>query len=575
MSNHDLEIFTDEQLIKLAGKAAFTRGKNYHLEDRVISLQINNGNITACVEGNYNYEVHLTHRKNRLEGGCECPASEGFDFCKHCVATAMAYRKVLLEQNELKNGDSTQRIEAYLNTLHQEELVNHLLRLITSDSSQEYQWSIKADIALNKFDENEIKKRITKAIPYNRHYYRYNQVQGFFNQIDPIVELLESQLENLHPEKALKLVDYALQRLDKALETIDDSGGYRFDIIAPLIDMHRNSLLRTNWSTKKLVNYLVKLNSLPYTELYPDIPYCFEDILQKEGMDLIFACFQDEWDKLPNLSIKQNRDDLTIYYRLEYILSERAKENNDWQELINILKKTAITQHEILNLFNICMDNNDLSQAEFWLQKAKKSDNEFPNSNSRKTQQAEVKLLSKKSEYAKAVELQFEIFIESLQLDDYKSLISLASQAGKEKEYRANTVLYLQSKLDEQQSFLFGRNHTDTLAKIYLYEKKFYEALELAKKHHTTDSVSLSIARSFLDKPNIAIPLFQQLADHNIQRGNNSSYRYAIELLLECYTVLKNQDHNQLFEDTLNTLLQKYKAKRNFVKFAKEAFKID
>ncbi|MCK0713977.1 SWIM zinc finger domain-containing protein [Chromohalobacter sarecensis] len=57
--------------------------------------------ITADVEGSERYTVTLKLNKRGLDGGCDCPASEGIDFCKHCVAVALMYRAEQAEQARL------------------------------------------------------------------------------------------------------------------------------------------------------------------------------------------------------------------------------------------------------------------------------------------------------------------------------------------------------------------------------------------------------------------------------------------------------------------------------------------
>jgi len=52
-----------------------------------------------------------------VKGGCDCPASEGFDVCKHCVAVALAVeaRSSILQQ--AASADNGERIGAFLEGL--------------------------------------------------------------------------------------------------------------------------------------------------------------------------------------------------------------------------------------------------------------------------------------------------------------------------------------------------------------------------------------------------------------------------------------------------------------------------
>lgn len=280
--NENVDI-TDQQLIALAGKGAFSRGKDYFQQGLVESWQKKGQNITADVQGTELYRVTLIHNSQRFEGSCDCPASEGFDFCKHCVAVAMLYRQEAGEQAQLSDGNAEQRIQAYLNKLDKQTLVGQLLALITSDTGLKQAWSIKADIALNKMDVKAIKKFITAAIPYNKNLYRYSQVRSYFAKVEPVIDLLEGQLDQLGAEKALSLVDYALQRLSCALETIDDSGGVRLDLEGRLQTLHRSTVEKLKWDKSKLVTYLLKIEDSDCADMYPDIPNAYLRSLGEEG----------------------------------------------------------------------------------------------------------------------------------------------------------------------------------------------------------------------------------------------------------------------------------------------------
>lgn len=292
---------TDQQLIALAGTGAFYRGKDYFQDGLVDSWQKKGQTITADVQGTELYRVTLTHNSQRFEGSCDCPASEGFDFCKHCVAVAMLYRREANKQAQLGDGNVEQRIQAYLNKLDKQALAGQLLAIIANDTGLKQQWSIKADIALNKMDAKAVKKRITAAIPYNKHLHSYSQVRSYFGKVEPVVDLLEGQLDQLGPEKALPLVDYTLQRLSRALETIDDSGGFRLDVEGRLHELHSTVVEAQTWDKPRLVAYLLAIDDSTCADVYLGIPDAYAESLGDEGETLIYAEYQRRWDALPQL----------------------------------------------------------------------------------------------------------------------------------------------------------------------------------------------------------------------------------------------------------------------------------
>lgn len=296
-----MELLSDRQLAMLAGEVAFGRGLEYYREGMVVGWNREGATITADVEGSERYRVVLKPGKRGLAGGCDCPASEGIDFCKHCVATALAYRADQAKHSRLTEGNATDRIRAYLQQMDKASLVEALESLIDSDPVLRQQWSLWADAVLGVLgvlDRKALKKRITAAFPVNRDLYRYGQVSAYFARAEAVVEQLAEQAPQLPAEQCLKLVDYALSRLGRALETIDDSGGFRFHCDPTLQTLHVQTVTRLDWSPERLAAYLFE-KAFGDEDLYPKIPGAYAQALGEAGMAAYQARLQQAWDALP------------------------------------------------------------------------------------------------------------------------------------------------------------------------------------------------------------------------------------------------------------------------------------
>ncbi|MBT4883873.1 MAG: hypothetical protein HON44_07870, partial [Glaciecola sp.] len=72
---------------RLAGPATFERGTAIYNDQAILSFHKNRNKIKATVQsasapGVKVHQVTLTIKPTTYDGGCDCPASEGFDFCK-------------------------------------------------------------------------------------------------------------------------------------------------------------------------------------------------------------------------------------------------------------------------------------------------------------------------------------------------------------------------------------------------------------------------------------------------------------------------------------------------------------
>lgn len=586
----DLPAITDQQLIALAGEGAFNRGKRYFLDGHVLSWTIKRNIITADVDGSERYRVNLVHSKSLLEGSCNCPASDGFDFCKHCVAVALAYREDQAHQAGLANGKLEQRIEAYLHKLSREELTNELLSLIVADTALKQQWSLRADQALGKLDAKAIKKRITAALPYNRELFRYAQVRDYFAKAEPVIQMLSEQVGQLPPDQALKLVDYALQRLVHALETVDDSGGFRFTVEETLQKLHLRLLPLQGWNHQQIAEYLCELALSRATDIYPRIPEAYlpvltpekDDEAEPEWLRLFYQLLQARWDALPSLSttgaIDRFSEQFSDYATLEYLLEEQAKANNDFAALLAIKEKTAVELHDFLEIVQLCMDNDAWEQAAEWLAKAKeRQSNESQGQWFVKNQveRLEIRLLLEQQQIQKAAELQWKIYQSSLALKDYQQLLALAEEHKLNIDVPQKARDFLNAKLEEETRKGNKRpfsSAASALMEVYLFDEDLNSALALCQTQPVNDSLLLRLARRLQSRPLTALPLYARIVGTIVSRGTNPSYQEAIELLRELEPSLKDPATHQAFAEVLAELRKKFKAKRNFIMWLNEAF---
>jgi len=570
-TQENLKPIDESSLVALAGKAAFRRGEAYYLDDRVGDLQQHGNNIIAIVEGNEKYRVVLTHTAKLFEGGCDCPASEGFDFCKHCVATALKYIIQMTEREKLQASSETNLLENYLHGMDKATLATELLTLIEYDSELEDKWKLRAELAAGKMDFKAFKKRVTKAIPYNRDLYRYAQVRRFFAGVEMLVDTLQQLLVDFGPERSLELIDYALLRIDRALETIDDSGGFRYHSVNALGEMHIQILSDCHWPLEKIADYLLNLHGAGENGLYPDIPGDYLPILGSTGLDLFNAPLQSEWDRLPDLkAASQGEHDWETryhYLHLQASLLTAAKLKKDLDTEIELLAKTAASAHDLIEISRLCLKHDRLEQSIGWWRKARETGAENPRyANNSTLVELEIQILVYQKKYDGALVLRWSGFQHNPQITTYRQLLEMARLAGDKSDFYQKSVDFLNSKTAES-----GRATYDLISEIHLEEQDPGSALQLALQQPLHPENLLRVIRANQQQVVKILPLYVRLAEYYIQQTNNNAYRDAIELLKEVNAVAGEKLEEKLMGEVAR-LRSQYKVKRNFRKWLDEAF---
>ena len=561
--------------LDLAGKAAYQRGEAYYRDGRVGDLRINGNSITAEVEGTELYRVNLKHTVRVFEGSCDCPASENFDFCKHCVATSLKYLEQSQSMKVLKDSKAKDLLKNYLLSLEKNVLAEQLESLISNDKILQDDWTLKAEIAAGKLDHKAFKKRFTKAIPYNRHLYRYAQVRDYFARVELLVDKLAAFRPDFKAADILGLVDYALQRIDKALETIDDSGGFRYPSVETLNELHVEILSEIDWPAEKMANYLLEIYNATDNDFYPDIPGSYVEALGEEGLKYFTAELQVQWDELQPLADKKTSEydweTSSLYRHLQGPLLVAAKLRGDIDCLIRLKEKTVVNSRDCIEISTLCLDHDRVPEAIEWWQKAKswqKSGRGRGDRNETFSEQ-EVAILSYQKKYNEALQIRWAEYQQIPNMHSYARLVEMAELAKDSSNWYDRAVDYLNTKFAQKPNPYL----VSLIAELHLKEQHPELALAQAKQHKLHPETLLEIIRANKDKVIEILPIYLRLAEYEVVQTKNSAYRKAIKLLKEAerLTINDEQPHKIWFQG-VEQLHVKYKVKRNFKGWLEEAF---
>lgn len=571
----DLLTLSDGYLIGLAGIPVFKSGLEYFQADAVMECTHNNGHISGIVSDEKLHAVKLRHTAKHFEGQCDCPESSDTDFCKHCMALTMQYRRELAEHHALASGDALDRIQAFINSMSKTDLKEALHEIIEDDPSLHNRWSVRADLSLNKIDNKLIRKRITAAFPYNKRLYRRGQVREYFYKAGAEIELLEKQLPKLDANKALRLLDYAFQRLQRALETIDDSHGYRINLLETLQRLHSETLERCDWKTNRLVQYLEELEVSTAHDFYPKIPDNYDNALGSKGRKLYLSNKQDQWDALPPLSFGADWEQVGPYLKIQTHLLEVARCQHDTDSEISLLEKTCIDPKACLSLCKRLLELGKWKNLEYWLTEAQKWElnsrtaNHVPNLDLKRLS---TEVLTQKGQTIEALDLQWEVYQQSNIVEDYKQLIRLADLAGSIEAWKARVFRMLHKTIEDPSPGHFIQRTLNHLVELYLLERQPEAALDLVNYHSLSYQALELLIKAFSSEPDIIYPLYQQQLSLLLNQANNHAYKKAIDLITHCKSTLKISDEHH-FSGMLETVRHEYRKIATFQSLLDEALK--
>ncbi len=178
------ELITSDNLLHLAGERAYGRGKAYFGAGAVVDLIDKGTVVLARVEGTHTYRVSLSAEGNTLRYNCTCPVGADGMFCKHAVATGLAWLAARESQAELTPQVTTESdldaIRRYLKSEDKAALVALLMEQIDSDASLRARLRMRAAVR----DNIDLKVIIRKAMTV-REFVDYYAMDNLLRRVDP------------------------------------------------------------------------------------------------------------------------------------------------------------------------------------------------------------------------------------------------------------------------------------------------------------------------------------------------------------------------------------------------------
>lgn len=573
-----MKYITEDLLINLAGKAAFTRGKKLFEQGKVLSIEPFKDHKLATVQGTQVYAVDIIHTQRMFQGSCNCRASEGVDFCKHCVAVALHLKNEQADNTEnsanLEKIPKTTKkptakekqlktIQQYLSSLTKTELETQLFNFIEQIPDLRVQWLIKAENKLGLIDYKTLRKKITSALPYNRHLFYYDQVDSYFTKVDALCDQIEANSSNLNEEELFKLAEYGLQRIYKALDTIDDSGGFRLSSESFFYSLLADGFAKLDWNSNKKVAWLFE-------------NYCSERTLDINIDDFYSHLNKAEQNQLNELALVEWQnlksyesfayDQTFSVFNLQQLLVKFAKINEDWPAVIAIYEKTAKDLNNQTKQLKREIDYQLFNQAETRLARLKKQAKERYDRGELCKQ--EVRLAQNLKQTERQIEAQWQCYLATESLEDLLTLLEWEPPI-KQKQRLKEAEDFLLKHILENQKKRFPR-FSDHLVDLLLYQSKTKQAYDLVKQYPASEEALLKIAEhpdtTFIN----AWQLFENLIARQIEMTNNKAYKEALKLIKKAAIKVTNEVEQHIFLQLLNELREEYKRKVNFTKWLDE-----
>ena len=314
----------------LAGEKVFARGEEYHRDGLVEILALEPGRVLAQVSGTEDYRTVVTGRGTEIGGECSCPAIEDWGFCKHLVAAALAANAAAGDA-ETDGVDALSRIRDHLRKKSVDELVAIIADLAEQDLVLFRRLEMAA-AALHE-DDKKLETRLRKAIDgatRTRDFVDYRAAAGWAAEVDAALDALAELASGRRAGVILKLAVRAIERIERAVEDIDDSDGHCTTLLDRARSIHLAAARAAQPEPVQLARDLFAREMASDYDTFDGAAELYADVLGEAGLAEYRRLAAAAWEQLPPLRGGRERQEASADYdRLAEILDFFAEQDGD------------------------------------------------------------------------------------------------------------------------------------------------------------------------------------------------------------------------------------------------------
>jgi len=249
---------TESLLIRLAGVRAFGQGLSCYNRGGVQNVVTAERSTSAIVQGRSPHNVLLRHTHSMIEGECDCEASDGIDFCQHCVAVAFSLQDRSSAIKPVTKRQAMTAIRRHMAALSHEELLEQFMNFIGENRSIRNGLFQRAQLASGGLSFANLKKMIAN-IELDGEPWDNKAVIAFYEEFEEILLCIREFADRLDSLVLLRAVEFAVQHFNVEIEHTDDYAEYSepWDASAELLfELHRDAVSRLDWTPVELESYL-------------------------------------------------------------------------------------------------------------------------------------------------------------------------------------------------------------------------------------------------------------------------------------------------------------------------------
>jgi hypothetical protein len=410
-------------------------------------------------------------------------------------------------------------------------------------------------------DDGTLRTRLRKAIDAatrTRDYVEYSEVQDWAMNVNASLDAIDDLASGSRAVIALELAEYAIDRIGRAIDSIDDSEGHCGELLYRAREIHLAAAESARPEPVQLARKLFAREVDGYYDTFQDSARLYADVLGEPGLAEYNRLAAKAWEKLPRCSggVQRDNDELPAgYERLEAILDFFAERIGDVDARIALRAYNLSSAWRYLELAEFCQEQGRVDEA---LRRAEEGLWIFEDGQpDERLVSFTVKLLSKAGRKADAEALLWRAFEKAPRLELYKQLRKVGGKTALE---RIIGILEMRIAGKARAGWY---TPADLLVSILIEEEMFDAAWTVAREHKVSHGAKVALAdASKAAYPRQALEVYAEQVNQFVSTGGNHAYAEAMKLIARM-AALQSAAERAAYVATLKA---RHSQKRNFMK---------
>lgn len=559
---------TEAALAAKAGQAAFARGTAYFDHGAVLDLVETRGVVKARVRGSDEYRVELRADRGGLSAACSCPVGEDGEFCKHAVATGLAWLAQSGDDESRpsdRGGGDLAGVRTWLAGQDKRALVD----LLVDEAENEPELRARLQSAALRSnppgDPKALKKTVSKVLAAPNGFVDWRGMRAFVARAETVTSLLRGLLERNRAQDAAALADHALRRGIAVYESTDDSGGGFGEVLREIAALHLQACRAANPEGEALAKSLFELQMLDHWAFFGFEHYV--PLLGKGGLVRYRTLAEAAWRDVPTRKPGARREPGVSHFLITRIMETLAHRDGDVDALIAVKSRDLSRSHAFVEIAELCMKAGRPGEALEWAERGYAA---FPGELNIPLVELLVAAYLREKRFEDAMRTAWDHFTQHPGLGSYDLLRKTAGSAEDWKDWRENALAHLRAEVKAvgrgpSVSRPFGGH--SLLVEVFLNDGDVGAALAEARSGGCSHPVWMKLAGACeRDRPGDAAEIYQARIDTVVDRKNDQAYEEAAEMVGRIWQLLERAGRREEFAHWVEGLRVKHKAKRNLMK---------